>query len=56
MQLGLINIQLLIAQMVYSFDCESSAGTSPTELEIGEKFGLTMSRVNHLVAKPSVHA
>ena len=54
LHLGLINIQLLVAQMVHCFDWELSTGTSPTELEMDEKFGLTMSRLDHLVATPTV--
>lgn len=54
MQLGLINIQLLVAQMVHCFGWEISPGISPTKLEIDEKFGLTMSRVNHLVTVPTI--
>lgn len=52
--LGLINIQLVVAQLVHCFDWELPNGKSPTELDMDEKFGLTMVRSNHLVAKPIV--
>ncbi|KAK1384360.1 putative flavonoid 3',5'-hydroxylase [Heracleum sosnowskyi] len=52
--LGLINIQLVVAQLVHCFEWELPNGKTPTELDMDEKFGLTMVRSNHLVLKPIV--
>ena len=54
MHLGLTNIQLLVVHMVQCFDWELPNGMSPTELEMDEKFGMTMSKLNHLVAIPTI--
>lgn len=53
MHLGLISVQLLVAHMVHYFDWELPTGISAKELEMDEKFGITMSRLNHLIAIPN---
>ncbi|KAL8125254.1 hypothetical protein AgCh_012801 [Apium graveolens] len=44
--LGLINIQLVVAQLVHCFDWELPNGKLPTELDMDEKFGLTMKKLD----------
>ncbi|XP_030535104.1 cytochrome P450 71AU50-like [Rhodamnia argentea] len=53
MQLGLTVIRLVLAQLTHCFDWELPDGMSPSELDMSEEFGLTTSRVKHLVAIPS---
>ncbi|KAL6319454.1 hypothetical protein AAG906_014129 [Vitis piasezkii] len=52
-QLGLITVQLILAQLVHCFDWELPNDMSPSDLNMREKFGLTMPRANHLIAKPT---
>ncbi|XVF50610.1 hypothetical protein PTKIN_Ptkin04bG0115300 [Pterospermum kingtungense] len=53
MQLGLITTRLVLAQLVHCFDWELPGGMLPNELDIKEKFGLSLHRANHLFAKPT---
>ncbi|WOH07109.1 hypothetical protein DCAR_0626538 [Daucus carota subsp. sativus] len=50
--LGLINIKLVVAQLVHSFDWELPLGISPDELNMDETFGLSLPRAEHLLAIP----
>nr|XP_017256794.1 PREDICTED: cytochrome P450 CYP736A12-like [Daucus carota subsp. sativus] len=50
--LGLINIKLVVAQLVHSFDWELPLGISPDELNMDEAFGLSLPRAEHLLAIP----
>lgn len=52
-QLGLINIRLVVAQLVHCFNWELPNGISISELNMDETFGLSMPRANHLMAVPS---
>ncbi|KAL8089730.1 hypothetical protein AgCh_039281 [Apium graveolens] len=52
MHLGLINVKLVVAQLVRSFDWELPFGKSPAELDMDEKFGATVPRAKHLLAVP----
>lgn len=52
MQLGLITVQLVVARLVHCFDWELPNGTTPENLDMTEKFGLTTPRVKHLLAVP----
>ncbi|KAL8134966.1 hypothetical protein AgCh_009834 [Apium graveolens] len=54
MYLGQINIKLVVAQLVHSFNWELPFGMSPEELDMDEAFGLTMPRAKHLLATPSL--
>ncbi|KAK1387981.1 Ferulate-5-hydroxylase [Heracleum sosnowskyi] len=54
MYLGQINIKLVVAQLVHSFNWELPYGMSPEELDMDEAFGLTMPRAKHLLAIPSL--
>uniref|UniRef100_A0A5B6Z0C9 Cytochrome P450 CYP736A12-like n=1 Tax=Davidia involucrata TaxID=16924 RepID=A0A5B6Z0C9_DAVIN len=53
MQLGLINIRLVVAQLVHCFHWELPNGMSPGELDMSEKFDLTSPRAKHLLAVPT---
>ncbi|KAK8617401.1 hypothetical protein V6N13_080317 [Hibiscus sabdariffa] len=53
MQLGLSTMRLIIAQLVHCFDWELPDGMLPDELDMTEKFGLSLPRANHLIAKPT---
>lgn len=52
--LGVINIKLVVAQLSHSFSWELPSRMSPDELEMDEKFGLSSSRANHLLAIPCI--
>ncbi|XXG89556.1 hypothetical protein AAC387_Pa12g1530 [Persea americana] len=53
MQLGLTIVRLILAQLIHCFDWELSAGMSPADLDMREKFSLVMPRANHLLATPT---
>lgn len=53
MQLGLIAVKLVIAQLMHCFNWELPRGVSPDELDMAENFGLLIPRANHLLALPS---
>lgn len=53
MQLGLTVIRLVLAQLVHCFDWELPDSMLPSELDMSEEFGITTSRVKHLVVIPS---
>jgi cytochrome P450 len=50
---GLTTTKLVLAQLVHCFNWELPLGMSPNELDMTEKFGLTMPRNKHLLAKPT---
>ncbi|RVX14188.1 Cytochrome P450 CYP736A12 [Vitis vinifera] len=49
-QLGLINVRLVVSQLVHCFNWKLPNDTPPNELNMKEKFGLTMPRADHLLA------
>ncbi|KAJ9550566.1 hypothetical protein OSB04_014611 [Centaurea solstitialis] len=53
MNLGLINVGLIVSQLVHSFNWDLPSGMSPVELDMTEKFGLSMPRAKPLVAIPT---
>ncbi|KAJ7969675.1 Cytochrome P450 [Quillaja saponaria] len=53
MQLGLRTVRIFIAQLVHCCNWKLPNGMLPSELDMNEKFGLTIPRVKHLLAKPS---
>lgn len=53
LQLGSTVAELVIAQLVHCFTLELPQGMPPLELDMSEKFGLTLPRANHLFAIPS---
>lgn len=52
MMFGLLLGTSVLAQLVHCFDWELPNGMSPLELDMKEKFGLTMTRAVHLRATP----
>lgn len=52
MHLGLINVRQIVAQLVHCFDWELPNGMSLGDLNMDEKFGLTLPRAQHLRATP----
>ncbi|KAK2451722.1 cytochrome P450 CYP736A12 [Trifolium repens] len=52
-QLGLNTVSLVVAQLVHCFDWELPFGMSPSDLDMTEKFGLSMPRCNPLLAVPT---
>lgn len=52
MQLGLTSVRLVLAQLLHCFNWELN-NISPSELDMREKFGLTMPRLSHLHAIPT---
>ncbi|CAJ1936916.1 unnamed protein product [Sphenostylis stenocarpa] len=50
--LGLATVKLVVAQLVHCFSWELPGGMTPVELDMSEKFGLTIPRVKHLLAVP----
>ncbi|KAI3817099.1 hypothetical protein L1987_10887 [Smallanthus sonchifolius] len=53
MNLGLLNIGLVVSNMVRLFDWELPNGMSPSDLDMNEKFGLTTPRAKPLLAIPT---
>ncbi|KAI3730482.1 hypothetical protein L1987_61652 [Smallanthus sonchifolius] len=53
MNLGLLNIGLVVSNMVHLFDWELLNGMSPSDLDMNEKFGLSTPRAKPLLAIPT---
>ncbi|EXB56947.1 Cytochrome P450 71A1 [Morus notabilis] len=51
--LGLVNIRLVLAQLVHCFSWELPNGVETKDVDMSEKFGLSMGRANQLLAKPT---
>ncbi|XP_020202465.1 cytochrome P450 CYP736A12 [Cajanus cajan] len=51
--LGLTTVKIVLAQLVHCFHWELPFGMSPDDLDMSEKFGLTMPRSKHLLGVPS---
>lgn len=51
--LGLTTVKIVLSQLVHCFNWELPSGMSPDELDMTEKFGLTMPRSKHLLAVPT---
>lgn len=50
--LGLATVKIVVAQLVHCFSWELPGGMTPGELDMSEKFGLSIPRVKHLIAVP----
>ncbi|KAK4485965.1 hypothetical protein RD792_008619 [Penstemon davidsonii] len=53
LQLGLIQVRLIVAQLVHCFDWKLPNDMKPEELDMTEEFGLVVARANHLKAIPT---
>ncbi|XP_022851323.1 cytochrome P450 CYP736A12-like [Olea europaea var. sylvestris] len=53
MQLGLIVVRLIVAQLVHCFDWKLPNNMLPSELDMTEEFGLVVTRAEHLIAVPT---
>ena len=53
MQMGLLTVKMVVAQLMHCFRWELPAGMSPEDLDMNEKFGLSMPRAEDLRAVPS---
>lgn len=53
MQLGLIVVRLVIAQLVHCFDWELPNGMSASDLDMEDHFGSVTCRNSHLLANPT---
>ena len=55
MQLGLTIVRFIVAQLVHCFDWELPCEMKAEDMDMTEKFGLSMGRANNLLAKPAYH-
>ncbi|KAL3834956.1 hypothetical protein ACJIZ3_009692 [Penstemon smallii] len=53
LQLGLLVVRLVVAQLVHCFDWELPNGMLPCELDMSEHFGIVTARSKHLMAIPT---
>nr|AFK79030.1 cytochrome P450 CYP736A53 [Bupleurum chinense] len=53
-QLGVLNVQLVLAQLLHCFEWELPAGKAPEDLDMTELFGLTIPRIEHLQLVPKI--
>ncbi|MCL7030435.1 hypothetical protein MKW94_025332, partial [Papaver nudicaule] len=52
MQMGITAVRMIVAQFVHSFDWKLPVGVSIGDLDMKESPGLTVPRVEHLIAVP----
>ncbi|CAO2841641.1 unnamed protein product [Amaranthus hypochondriacus] len=52
MTLGIANVELPLASLLYHFDWKLPNGSKPQDLDMDESYGLTMRRKNNLFAIP----
>ncbi|KAM3289968.1 cytochrome 71AU50 [Capsicum chacoense] len=53
MQLALIIVRLVVAQLVHCFDWKLPNDMQPKDLDMTEQFGIVIGRANHLMAVPT---
>ncbi|KAL6998302.1 hypothetical protein U1Q18_008428 [Sarracenia purpurea var. burkii] len=53
MNVGLLNIQLVVAQLLHCFDWELPNGMTPDKLDMTEEFGIALTKPKHLLAVPT---
>ncbi|MCD7450229.1 hypothetical protein HAX54_004526 [Datura stramonium] len=53
MQLALIIVRLVVAQLVHCFDWKLPNDMQPKDLDMTEQFGIVTGRANHLMAVPT---
>lgn len=51
--LGLITVKIVLAQLVHSFGWKLPGGLFPNDLDMSERFGLSLPRANKLLAVPT---
>ncbi|XP_058757789.1 cytochrome P450 CYP736A12-like [Vicia villosa] len=51
--LGLTTVKLVVAQLVHCFSWELPSSMTPNDLDMTEKFGLSIPRAKHLLAVPN---
>ncbi|XP_055819989.1 cytochrome P450 71AU50-like [Solanum dulcamara] len=52
-QLGIITVRFMVAQLVHCFDWGLPNGMQPCDLDVDEKFGIVTSKENHLMVIPT---
>ncbi|GMJ13713.1 cytochrome P450, family 71, subfamily B, polypeptide 2 [Hibiscus trionum] len=52
---GTASVELALAQLLHSFDWELPPGTEAKDLDLRENFGITMHRIEHLMAIAKPH-
>ncbi|XP_052196537.1 cytochrome P450 71AU50-like [Diospyros lotus] len=53
LQLGLLMVKLVVAQLIHCFKWELPDDMLPTDLDMSEEFGLVTTRTKHLLAIPA---
>ncbi|KAL6128667.1 hypothetical protein ACLB2K_072022 [Fragaria x ananassa] len=53
MKLGLTTVQLVVAHLVHCFDWELPGGLQPQDLDMSEKFEMSLEKAVHVLAKPT---
>lgn len=53
-QLGLLQVRLIVSQVAHCFDWKLPDNMLPEELDMDEEFGQVIGRKNHLIATPSL--
>ena len=54
--LGLANVELALATLLYHFNWNLSNGSKPQDLNMDETFGMVARRKHDLLVIPSVHS
>ncbi|KAL3748755.1 hypothetical protein ACJRO7_009917 [Eucalyptus globulus] len=52
-QLGLLQVKLVLAQLAHCFKWELPKDMAPSDIDMSERFGLSVPRANHLLAVPT---
>ncbi|KAJ1405683.1 Cytochrome P450 [Sesbania bispinosa] len=53
MNLGLVTVKLILAQLVHCFNWKLPQGMAPEDLDMSEEYGITVPRATHLFAVPA---
>ncbi|KAL5544744.1 hypothetical protein UlMin_008528 [Ulmus minor] len=52
-QMGIVTVRFILAQLVHCFNWELPSGMQPKDLDMTENCGIIMGRASHLLAKPT---
>ncbi|KAL5544789.1 hypothetical protein UlMin_008573 [Ulmus minor] len=52
-QLGLVTVRIVVAQLVHCFNWELPSGVQPKDVDMTESFGLAVGRANQMLVKPT---